>query len=98
VIIKLTEREHRELLAILTHYSTRNDHWAVSTALKLAVAEPFDFFDRDERLLRIEKILAREAVLDGWTQAETDAYENAGGWTPGRNAVRRLRAEEILDL
>lgn len=39
VNIKLTEAQHRELLTIIIHYSTRPDRWAISHDLKLALIE-----------------------------------------------------------
>lgn len=47
VVIELTTAEHRELLALLLHYSTRTDHWAVSQGLRSAVVTPTDDAELD---------------------------------------------------
>lgn len=38
-VIELTDAQHKELLTILTRYSTNRDHWAVSEGLRLAITE-----------------------------------------------------------
>jgi len=39
IVIELTERQHKELLAILLHYSTRRDRWVISNDLRKAIIE-----------------------------------------------------------
>lgn len=39
VTISLTEREYAELQSVLLRYSTGTQHWAISSALKQAVAD-----------------------------------------------------------
>lgn len=43
--IILTEAQHKELMAIMLHYSTRSDKWASSQGLRLAIAEPVHVHD-----------------------------------------------------
>jgi len=43
--IHLTEKQHKELLALIVHYQTRTDRWAISPGLRQAIIETKDSED-----------------------------------------------------